>query len=137
MLLATVLSLMHGPTTVWSASGVVALASAAALSGVILKDGSDLKDQGRPAGRNLLQARLCLQEASFVFSRDVSEFARADCKVLVGLSSLAMGDSSACGYAQAAHLGVLVAGDVLFPGELLMHGSPPPKRFNFCWFDYR
>ena len=45
----------------------------------------------------------------------------------VGLSSLAMGDSSACEYAQCSHLGVLLQVRAPYPGELLVQSAPPPR----------
>ena len=38
-----------------------------------------------------------------------------------------MGDSSACEFAQCSHLGSLVQGRAVFPGELLVHASAPPR----------
>ena len=68
-------------------------------------------------------------EASDIFGRLVAEYQQPDGAVYVGLSSLAMGDSSACEFAQCAHLGVLVQGNVLFPHELLTQNFPAPRAF--------
>ena len=100
---------------------VHALASAACLSGLVLRpgqvlvmSGTDLQDcfissKLRPSGvvRNHLACRLTLQEAEFVFDRPRASFVGCGEFVLCGLSSLAMGDSSACEFAQCSHLGVL------------------------------
>ena len=96
--------------------------------------GTDLKDcfyqfeapQQRIV-RNLLNARLTLHEATEIFGRPVAQFQQPDGAVYAGLSSLAMGDSSACEFAQCAHLGVLVQWNVVFPHELLTQNFPAPR----------
>ena len=120
---------------------VRALASAACLAGVLLKDqeallmsGTDLVDcfyqfqvTDQRATRNLLACELTSREAELVFDAPAGSFEAGDGPILVGLSSLAMGDSSACEFAQCSHLGTLVQGRAVFPGELLVHASAPPR----------
>ena len=120
---------------------VYSLASASALSGILLGplhtlliSGADLSDffyqfqvgEGRIA-RNVLADALSVTEASFVFRRDCSPHCGSDRRICIAFSSLAMGDSSACEFAQCSHLGVCLAGDALRPGELLVYGAPVPR----------
>ena len=120
---------------------VHSLASASALSGIILQPGEVLLMSGTDlsdcfyqfvAGpqrclRNLLKGSLSPDEAASVFGYDCMHALQPDGSVAVGLSSLAMGDSSACEDAQSAHLGVLLQGRAIFPGELLVYAAPPPR----------
>ena len=120
---------------------VGSLASAASLSGIVLKpseslvfSGTDLKDcfyQFRAGAqrtlRNHLNCKLTLQEALEIFEMPCAEFQQPDGSILCGLSSLVMGDCSACEFAQCAHLGVLVQAGVVVDGELLVHAAPPPR----------
>ena len=78
--------------------------------------------------RNLLVGDLDVQEANEVFGHDCREYVLEDGRVRVGLSSLAMGDSSACNFAQASHLGVLLQAGALHVGELLVHAAAPPRN---------
>ena len=48
-------------------------------------------------------------------------------KAYVGLSTLAMGDCSACEYAQASHLAVLRAAGVFYEAELNVLTGPVPR----------
>ena len=77
--------------------------------------------------RNHIACKLSLQEAAFVFDRPADSFRGFGDAVLCGLSSLAMGDSSACEFAQCSHLGVLAQARVVLPGELLVQASAPPR----------
>ena len=77
--------------------------------------------------RNHLACKLSPREAAFVFDRPEDSFCGFGDVVLCGLSSLAMGDSSACEFAQCSHLGVLSQARVVHPGELLVQASPPPR----------
>ena len=76
----------------------------------------------------MLVGDLDVQEANEVFGHDCREYVLEDGRVRVGLSSLAMGDSSACNFAQASHLGVLLQAGALHVGELLVHAAAPPRN---------
>ncbi|CAE7636023.1 unnamed protein product [Symbiodinium sp. CCMP2456] len=117
------------------------LASAACLGGIILKEGEVLLMAGtdlvdcfyqfrvppQRATRNLLACALTTSEAAFVFERPASDFGAPGAVVHCGLSSLAMGDSSACEFAQCSHLGVLLQGRALQVGELMVQAQAPPR----------
>ncbi|CAE7216755.1 unnamed protein product [Symbiodinium sp. CCMP2456] len=117
------------------------LASAACLGGIVLKEGevllmagTDLVDcfyqfcvSPQRATRNLLACALTASEAAFVFERPASDFGPPGAVVHCGLTSLAMGDSSACEFAQCSHLGVLLQGRALQVGELMVQAQAPPR----------
>ncbi|CAE7225139.1 unnamed protein product [Symbiodinium sp. CCMP2592] len=98
---------------------VHSLASAACLSGIVLRQdevllmsGTDLQDcfyqfavTEQRVTRNHLACELSPSDAAFVFERSPDAFRDFGNPVLCGLSSLAMGDSSACEFAQCSHLG--------------------------------
>ena len=123
--------------SVWTKS----LASAVAVSNLVLEQdrcllfsGADLREcfyQFRVGEdrlrRNMIADKLTLQQATFVFRRDMSQHLEPDGFLRVAFASLAMGDCGACEYTQCAHLGVCVKGGVLLPGELLVHGAAPPR----------
>ena len=103
----------------------------------LLLSGTDLRDdfyqfstKAQRTVRNLLKVRLSLPEAEDIFDRALKDCVQQDGGVYVGLSSLAMGDSSACEFAQCAHLAVLVQGDVIQPYELLTQNSPAPRALT-------
>ena len=77
--------------------------------------------------RNLLVGALTPAEAARVFGEPCNDAVQSDGLVRVGLASLAMGDFSACEYAQCAHLGVLLKAGALLPGGLLVHATEPPR----------
>eukprot|EP00439_Symbiodinium_sp_Y106_P000056 s9058_g1.t1 len=79
------------------------------------------------AVRNLICGSLTRSEAAFVFDCPAADLPAGGTGILCGLSSLAMGDSSACEFAQCSHLGVLVQGRAVYPGELLLQASSPPR----------
>ena len=110
------------------------MASASCLSGielgigqVLTMSGRDIKDyfyqfavSPERCKRNVLAAKLTARDLSFIFEKDFSAGG------FVGLSTLAMGDISACEYAQCAHLGILLKSGACSPRELLqMHCAPP------------
>ena len=82
---------------------------------------------GERAVRNHIACELSASEAAVVFDLSDDEVKHLSQPVLCGLTSLAMGDSSACEFAQCSHLGVLVQGRAVFPGELLLQAAPPPR----------
>ena len=123
--------------SVWTKS----LASAVAVSNLVLEDdrcllfsGADLREcfyqfqvgEDR-LRRNMIADKLTLQQAAFVFRRDMKEHLEPDGFLRIAFASLAMGDCGACEYTQCAHLGVCVKGGVVLPGELLVHGAAPPR----------
>ncbi|CAL1126880.1 unnamed protein product [Cladocopium goreaui] len=102
---------------------------------VLLCSGEDLRDffyqfkvtPSRTA-RNTLAEPLNLAEADKVFGK---QFEDGRGLTYCGLSSLAMGDTNACEFAQASHLAMMLFHEVLFSHELLhMHGKVP--RSFFC-----
>ncbi|CAE7286931.1 unnamed protein product [Symbiodinium microadriaticum] len=119
------------------------LASAACLGGIVIElkegqtlllAGADLVDcfyqfrvSSQRATRNLLACALTPTEAAFVFERPASDFRAPGSVVYCGLSSLAMGDSSACEFAQCSHLGVLLQGRALQVGELMVQAQAPRR----------
>ena len=126
------------------AKWVFALAAPSSLSTVFLQpderllvSGTDLRDcfyqfrtTAQKTVRNLVKVRLSLPEAEDIFDRPLKDCVPQDGGVYVGLSSLPMGDSSACEFAQCAHLGVLVQGDVIQPYELPTQNSPAPRALT-------
>ncbi|CAE7801360.1 unnamed protein product [Symbiodinium sp. CCMP2592] len=77
--------------------------------------------------RNLLRGSLTLAEARFVFGRDCRAEAEAGRRVRVAISTLGMGDCSACEYAQASHIAVLHHYGLLEGSDLLVPNRPPPR----------
>ena len=101
---------------------------------VLIMCGTDLQDcfyqfKATPERlvRNHLACKLTLSEAAFVFGRPADSFQAPGGFVWCGLSSLAMGDSSACEFAQCSHLGVLAQARVVHAGELLVQAAAPPR----------
>lgn len=125
------------PPAYWSAS----MASASVLLPIVLEpheeirvSSADLKDyfylfqvSGQRLQKNLLQGALDEEECREVFGKPCREFAEADGRVRVALSTLAMGDSAAVEFAQGSHLGVLYRNGVVNPLELLAPNCPPPR----------
>ena len=111
------------------------MASASCLAGIELEPDQDLQLSGRDVKdffyqftvseerclRNVLGGRLSAADLSFIFEKEVKDSG------YVGLSTMAMGDLSACEYAQAAHLGLILACGGCVEEELLQHGSPSPR----------
>ena len=120
---------------------VYSLASAACVGGIVLRPnevlilcGTDLQDcfyqfkaSTQRTVRNHLACELSVQDAEFVFDRPAASFGCPTTAVHCGLSSLAMGDSSACEFAQCSHLGVLLQARAVCVGELLVQAAPPPR----------
>ena len=120
---------------------VHSLAASSCLGGIVLRpgqtlvmSGTDLEDcfyqfqvSRERAVRNLICGSLTRSEAAFVFDCPAADLPAGGTGILCGLSSLAMGDSSACEFAQCSHLGVLVQGRAVYPGELLLQASSPPR----------
>ncbi|CAE7600178.1 unnamed protein product, partial [Symbiodinium necroappetens] len=120
---------------------VYSLASAACVGGIVLRPhevlimcGTDLQDcfyqfkaSAQRTVRNHLACELSVQDAAFVFDRPEASFGFASAVVHCGLSSLAMGDSSACEFAQCSHLGVLLQARAVCMGELLVQAASPPR----------
>lgn len=71
--------------------------------------------------RNVLASWLRASDLEFIFGR------KFESGGYVGLSTLAMGDLSACEYAQCAHLGVLLQSGGCAPQELLLPHRPVPR----------
>eukprot|EP00438_Fugacium_kawagutii_P026020 Skav225717 [mRNA] locus=scaffold164:107677:112050:+ [translate_table: standard] len=98
---------------------------------VLLMGGEDLRDffyqfKSTPERtvRNVLSDPITAQEAQVVFGK---EFEPSDELVWVGLSSLAMGDTMACEFAQSAHVGVLLQGKAVHPNEIITLKDPLPR----------
>ena len=121
---------------------VHSLASATALAGIILEpnellrmSGTGLRDcfyqfvvaSPQRTQRNHLQCKLSLVEARAVFGYSCDHLVQPGGFAACGLSSLARGDSTACEFAQCAHLGVLLHGRAVYPGELLVQAAPPRR----------
>ncbi|CAE7384983.1 unnamed protein product [Symbiodinium sp. KB8] len=120
---------------------VYSLASAACVGGIVLRPkevlimcGTDLQDcfyqfkaSTQRTVRNHLACELSVQDAAFIFDRPAASFGYPTAAVHCGLSSLAMGDSSACEFAQCSHLGVLLQARAVCVGELLVQAAPPPR----------
>ena len=97
---------------------------------VLLASGRDLKDffyqfsvTRERTARNMLAGALSCGELRYVFW----DLPGLPSRAYVGLSTLAMGDCSACEYAQASHLGVLRAGGVFLEAELNLLTGPVPR----------
>lgn len=116
---------------------VSCMACAANLNGIelsehedLLMSGQDIKDyfyqfsvSHDRTRRNVLACHLSASELVEIFG---SDFDPPVAGGYVGLSTLAMGDGSACEFAQSSHLGLLFSSGALFPHELLrLRGSPP------------
>ena len=111
------------------------MASASCLAGIELDPDQDLQLSGRDVKdffyqftvseerclRNVLGGKLSAADLSFIFEKEVRT------PGYVGLSTMAMGDLSACENAQAAHLGLILACGGCVEEELLQHGSPSPR----------
>lgn len=98
---------------------------------VLLSSGEDLRDffyQFRAGDqrtkRNILSDPLTLKEAQYVFG---PSFSWPEDPVWVGLSSLAMGDTLACEYAQSSHVAICLRHGVASPQELLTLKDPLPR----------
>ncbi|CAE7319157.1 unnamed protein product, partial [Symbiodinium sp. CCMP2592] len=130
-------NVLERPPHFWTSS----LCSSAALLQIVLEpteclriNAADLRDffyffqvTGERLQRNIIKAALTPAEAAEVFDFDCSSYVGRDGKVRVGLSTLAMGDSSACEFAQGSHLAVLFRHGALAPSELLLPSFPPPR----------
>jgi hypothetical protein len=117
---------------------VQAMANAATLSSiyisedkVLLSSGEDLRDyfyqfksDEQRIWRNILSDPLTSAEARVVFG---SDFVWPEEPVWVALSSLAMGDSLACEFAQCAHTALCLRYEVARVQELLTLRSPLPR----------
>lgn len=111
------------------------MSSAACLSQIVLRDDESLRMSGRDikdyfyqftvsperCRRNVLASYLSKGDLEFIFGKPF-EFGG-----YVGLSTLAMGDISACEYAQCAHLGILLQSGACSPEELLQLHRPAPR----------
>lgn len=98
---------------------------------VLLASGEDLRDYfyqfaatEERTHRNVLSDPIPLKDAWRVFGPG---FQWPEDPVEVGLSSLAMGDSLACEFAQGAHMGVLLRGGVASVSELVTLKQPLPR----------
>ena len=130
-------NVLQTPRDFWTGS----LGTAEAVCDIILQpweslriSSADLKDyfyqfqiSEQRLARNLLTGCLSLHEASLVFDRNMAPWADHRGRVYVGLNTLAMGDCSACEFAQGAHLGLLARSGVVAPHELLALHRPPPR----------
>ncbi|CAE7837456.1 DNAJ1, partial [Symbiodinium sp. CCMP2592] len=128
---------LESPVSCWTKS----LASAVAVTTLVLEpdrtmvfSGADLREcfyqfvvGEERLRRNMIADRLDAEQAAFVFGRSMADQLDHTGHLCIGFASLAMGDSGACEYTQCAHLGVVARGGALLPGELLVHGSPPPR----------
>lgn len=111
------------------------MASATCLSGLELGDrqilamsGRDIKDffyqfkvSEERCLRNVLATWLTSEDLEYIFGKPFSSGG------YVGLSTLAMGDLSACEYAQCSHMGILMKSGGCFPNEVLKLNSPCPR----------
>lgn len=98
---------------------------------VLLCSGEDLRDffyqfsaGDQRTKRNILSDPLSLVEAKVVFG---DSFVWPEDPVWVGLSSLAMGDTMACEYAQSSHVAIMLRHQVATKEELLTLKSPLPR----------
>ena len=71
--------------------------------------------------RNTMSGLLSAGDLSYIFEKEVK------LDGFVGLSTMAMGDLSACEYAQAAHVGLILGCGGASLREFLQHGSPCPR----------
>lgn len=115
------------------------MSSAACLFQIVLRDDEQLRMSGRDikdyfyqfsvseerCRRNVLASYLSAADLQYIFDRPF------DCGGYVGLSTLAMGDISACEYAQCAHLGILLQSGACQPDELLQLHRPAPRQHIF------
>lgn len=127
-------NLLDGQQNVWCKS----MASASVLGSIFLKEdsvllasGEDLRDYFYQfaAGpertvRNILSDPIPLHDARKVFG---PHFTWSEDPVWVGLSSLAMGDSLACEFAQGSHIGLVLQHEVAHVSELLTLKQPLPR----------
>ena len=97
---------------------------------IILASGRDLRDffyqfavTRERTARNALAGALCREDLRYIFG----DLPGLPSKAFVGLSTLAMGDCSACEYAQASHLGVLKVAGVFGDAELNTLTGPVPR----------
>ena len=130
-------NVLEHPPGFWTSS----LSSPAALLQIVLEAGemlrvstADLRDYfyyfsipQQRLERNLIKGSLSLSEATELFGFDCAPFVSVNDRVHVGLSTLAMGDSSACEFAQGSHLAVLYHHGALHGHELLLPTFPPPR----------
>ena len=101
---------------------------------LLLCSGEDLRDffyqfkvSDIRTGRNTLCEPLTKSEAEQVFGRP---FFDHDEPIFCGLSSLAMGDTNACEFAQSSHVSMCLLHQVILPEELLhMRGQVPRTPF--------
>ena len=97
---------------------------------VLLATGEDLRDffyqfkaSSSRTARNTLCQPVSREEAAIIFGTDTAKW---DEPIYCGLSSLAMGDTNACEYAQASHLSLCLRYGVILPSELMhMRGVVP------------
>ena len=126
-------NILEKKLSVWTAT----MASAAALCDITLDDdrvlvasGEDLKDYfyqfvttAERTRRNILSDPLNEEQAEQVFGKqlDWEEF-----PMYVGLSTMAMGDTNSCEFAQCAHVSICRRAGVFYDHELLsLRGSVP------------
>ena len=126
-------NLLEKTQSIWTKTmaNPVALTTLRLLPGsLLLCSGEDLRDyfyQFRVtrarASRNILASALTGKEANYVF--DCNSY-QPQAEVLVGLDSLAMGDSLAVEYAQGSHIGVLLQHEIAKTDQLLLlhHALP-------------
>ena len=127
-------NLLEAKPAVWTST----MASAAVLPDlflephqVLLSSGEDLRDffyqfvttEARTR-RNILSEPLTIEQARAVFG---PTFDWPEQPVWVGLSTLAMGDTNSCEFAQCAHLGVCRQHQVFYDHELLTMRSQVPR----------
>ena len=112
------------------------MASATCLSGLELgksqllaMSGRDIKDffyqfkvSEQRCLRNVMATWMTPEDLEFVFEEKFSSGG------YVGLNTLAMGDLSACEYAQASHMGILMKSGGCFPDEVMKLNSPCPRN---------
>ena len=98
---------------------------------MLLCSGEDLRDffyqfaaGEQRTKRNVLSDPITLSEAKVVFG---SDFVWEEDPVWVGLSSLAMGDTLACEYAQSSHVAICLRYGVAGEAELLTLKDPLPR----------
>eukprot|EP00435_Cladocopium_sp_Y103_P036916 s1777_g9.t1 len=101
---------------------------------VLLCSGEDLRDyfyqfavSDERTARNMLCEPVTPTEAAYIFGHQVDD---DDGEVWVGLSSLAMGDSMACEFAQGSHLGLMLQHHVAFSDQLLSLHNPIPRGLH-------
>ena len=128
-------NLLEEGRTHWCGS----MASGATLVDICLRDdealrfsGLDLRDYfyqfvitEQRTHRNILAGPICLEDAKYVFG---PSFTWPEKELCVALGTLAMGDLSACEFAQASHLGLCLQGGVLCDAELISMRLPMPRQ---------